>query len=376
MPSNPAELSGAMPKRTPLFPAIQALGARTIEFGGWEMPVRFDSITKEHQAVRSAAGVFDISHMGKFWLRGPHLRECVQRLTPSDFSTLGAGRAQYSVLLNDRGGIVDDFIFYYQGERDGLPQGVAIVNAATREKDRAWMAEHLGSEIDLEDRTEVQVLIALQGPKAASVLQAFTDIDLDALGAFAHVEAQLLGEPAFIARTGYTGEDGFEMMLAPEGGDRLCHALLAKDVFPCGLGCRDSLRLEAAMALYGQDIDEDSTPLEAGLSWLVSLDRDVDFIGRSVLERQKREGVDRRLVGLRLQGRHIARHGYPVFAGGKAVGEVTSGGPSPTLGYPIALAYLPTKLAAIGKEASVEIRGKPCPAKVVKRPFYRGSRRR
>ena len=365
-----------MPKRTPLFPSIQALGARTIEFGGWEMPVRFDSITKEHQAVRSTAGIFDISHMGKFLLRGPQLRERLQRLTPSDLTATAPGRAQYSVLLNDRGGIIDDFIFYYQGERDGVPQGVAIVNAATREKDRSWMVKHLGNEIALEDRTEERVLLALQGPRAAEILQALTETDLEPLGAFDHVEANLLGEPAFVARTGYTGEDGFEIMLAPEAGDRLWHALLAKEVVPCGLGCRDSLRLEAAMALYGQDIDEETTPLEAGLGWLVSLDREVDFIGRSVLERQKREGLDRRLAGLRLQGRNIARHGYPILANGKVVGEVASGGPSPTLGYPIALAYLPAELAAIGKKVDVEIRGKPYPAKVVKRPFYRGSRRR
>ncbi|NMG06383.1 glycine cleavage system aminomethyltransferase GcvT [Brasilonema sp. UFV-L1] len=363
--------------RSPLFELAQELKARLTNFGGWEMPVQFVGISKEHEAVRNAAGMFDISHMGKFTLQGKNLISQLQLLVPSDFSRLQAGQAQYTVLLNPQGGIIDDIIFYYQGENAaGEQRGVMIVNAATTHKDKAWLLQHLDqNEIQFQDLSPKKVLIAVQGPKAITILQTLVQEDLTSVKAFGHLEGTVLGKPAFLARTGYTGEDGFEVMIDLDAGVELWRSLLNAGVIPCGLGARDTLRLEAAMALYGQDIDDTTTPLEAGLGWLVHLDSKGDFIGRSVLEQQKAAGVERRLVGLQMQGRNIARHGYQVLSTGAVVGEVTSGTLSPTLGYPIALAYVPTELATVSQQLEVEIRGKAYPAVVVKRPFYRSKNR-
>nr|WP_211173537.1 glycine cleavage system aminomethyltransferase GcvT [Brasilonema bromeliae] len=363
--------------RSPLFQLAQELKARLTNFGGWEMPVQFVGITKEHEAVRNAAGMFDISHMGKFTLQGKNLISQLQFLVPSDLSRLQPGQAQYTVLLNPNGGIIDDIIFYYQGENaTGEQRGVMIVNAATTDKDKAWLLQHLDqNEVIFQDLSPKKVLIAVQGPKAVSILQTFVQEDLTSVKAFGHLEGTVLGKPAFLARTGYTGEDGFEVMLDLDVGVELWRSLLNAGVIPCGLGARDTLRLEAAMALYGQDIDDTTTPLEAGLGWLVHLDTKGDFIGRSVLEQQKAVGVQRRLVGLQMPGRNIARHGYQVLSTGVVVGEVTSGTLSPTLGYPVALAYVPTELATVNQQLEVEIRGKAYPAVVVKRPFYRSKSR-
>ncbi len=363
--------------RTPLYPVIQKLKARFTSFGGWDMPVQFSGITSEHEAVRNNAGMFDISHMGKFILQGKNLVSELQKLVPSDLSRLQPGQAQYSVLLNPQGGIIDDIIFYYQGETNtGEEKGILIVNAATCTKDKAWLLAHLDTnEIKFQDLSSEKVLIALQGPKALEKLQKFIEIDLNPVKAFGHLEANILGKLAFLARTGYTGEDGFEIMVDPDTGVELWQKLMAAGVVPAGLGARDTLRLEAAMALYGQDIDDTITPLEAGLGWLVHLDSKGEFIGREILAEQKVAGVKRRLVGLQMQGRNIARHGYPVLAAGKVVGEITSGTISPTLGYAIALAYVPTELATVGQQLEVEIRGKTYPAVVVKRPFYRSKSR-
>ena len=363
--------------QTPLFQLALELKARLTSFGGWEMPVQFVGIGREHEAVRTKAGMFDISHMGKFILRSPNLISQLQTLVPSDLSRLQKGQAQYSVLLNSQAGIVDDIILYYQGEDGtGEQRSVLIVNAATTAKDKTWLLENLDlKKVSLQDISGEQVLIAVQGPLAASILQTLVQEDLTQVKPFGHINATILGQPCFIARTGYTGEDGFEVMVAPDVGVVLWRSLFQAGVVPCGLGARDTLRLEAAMALYGQDIDDTTTPLEAGLGWLVHLDTKGDFIGRSVLEQQKSQGVTRRLVGLQMQGRYIARHGYQVLADGKVVGEITSGTISPTLGYPIALAYVPTQLSQIGQELEVEIRGKTYPAIVVKKPFYRSPNR-
>lgn len=363
--------------QTPLYFLAQELKARLTSFGGWEMPVQFSGITTEHQAVRNAAGIFDISHMGKFTLTGKNLIAQLQYLVPSDLSRLQPGQAQYTVLLNPNAGIIDDIIFYYQGENsDGEQQGVMIVNAATTSKDKTWLLQHLDTQaINFQDLSKEKILVAVQGPKAVELLQPFVEADLSSVKAFGHLEASILGKPAFLARTGYTGEDGFEVMLGPEEGVKLWRSLVEAGVIPCGLGARDTLRLEAAMALYGQDIDDTTTPLEAGLGWLVHLDTKGDFIGRPILERQKAAGVQRRLVGLQMQGRNIARHGYQVLSAGVIVGEVTSGTLSPTLGYPIALAYVPTQLANTGQQLDIEIRGKTYPAIVVKKPFYRSQTR-
>ncbi|MEH1826078.1 MAG: glycine cleavage system aminomethyltransferase GcvT [Nostoc sp.] len=363
--------------RTPLYQLGVELKARFTSFGGWEMPVQFSGISREHEAVRNTAGMFDISHMGKFTLQGKNLISQLQPLVPSDLSRLQAGQAQYTVLLNPQAGIIDDIIVYYQGEdTTGIQKAFIIVNAATSSKDKAWLLQHLDlDKLQFQDLSPDKVLIAVQGPKAIKYLQPLVQEDLQPIKAFGHLEATLLGKPAFLARTGYTGEDGFEVMVDPDVGIALWRSLHKAGVIPCGLGARDTLRLEAAMALYGQDIDDITTPLEAGLGWLVHLDTKGDFIGREVLAQQKAAGVQRRLVGFQTQGRNIARHGYQVLSAGKIVGEVTSGTLSPTLGYPVALAYVPTKLAGIGQQLEVEIRGKAYPAVVVKRPFYRSKNR-
>ncbi|MEG3842769.1 glycine cleavage system aminomethyltransferase GcvT [Microcoleus sp. herbarium14] len=374
-PSNPEKPSQLA--RSPLYDLSLELKGRMVPFSGWEMAVQYAGISSEHQAVRQQAGMFDISHMGKFCLRGKQLIEKFQPLVPSDLSRLQPGQAQYTVLLNAKGCILDDIIFYCQ-EPDATTseeRAVIIVNAATRITDKAWIASHLElSGLCFTDISEDKVLIAIQGPEAVKYLQPLVEGNLAPIKAFGHLETNLLGQPSFIARTGYTGEDGFEIMVDAEVGKELWQKLLAAGVVPCGLGARDTLRLEAAMALYGQDIDDNTTPLEAGLGWVVHLDKD-DFIGREVLEQQKATGVSKRLVGLEMQGRHIARHGYPVIFESETVGEVTSGTLSPTLNRAVALAVVPAKLAKIGQQLEIEIRGKNYPATVVKKPFYRSQNR-
>lgn len=364
--------------RTPLFELSIELGARMTAFSGWEMPIQYTGVLHEHLAVRTVAGMFDISHMGKFLLKGKALIAQLQSLVPSDLSRLKVGEAQYTVFLTPEAGIIDDLIFYYQGINDaGEQHGVMIVNAATTLKDKTWLLEHLDPhQINLQDCSIEKALIAVQGPEAVTHLQAFVDQDLSGVKAFGHLQDTILGQPAFLARTGYTGEDGFEVMVDPAVGQDLWRSLLERGVVPCGLGARDTLRLEAAMALYGQDIDETTSPLEAGLGWLVHLEKAGEFVGRSVLAQQKQTGVSRKLVGLQMQGRNIARHDYPLFFEHQRVGEVTSGTQSPTLGQPIALAYVSAHLAKIGQTIDVEIRGKRYPAVVVKRPFYRSSSRK
>ena len=370
-------MTSSLLHQTPLYDRIVALNARMTEFGGWSMPIQYGGLVQEHQAVRQSVGLFDISHMAKFVLRGSQIMRALDWLVPSDLSRLQAGKAQYTVLLNEAGGIIDDLIIYPQVL--GTPEETVIIiaNASTAAKDKAWLETHLPQHsIQLEDWSDSHLLIALQGPQAEAALQAFVIEDLKQIPRFGHgtFTSQLIGltaaQPLWIARTGYTGEDGFEIMMPQETGLALWDALLAASVVPCGLGSRDTLRLEAAMGLYGQDMDETTTPLEASLGWLVHLDRKGDFIGRSTLVQQKQEGVARRLVGLEMDGRHIARHHYPVVKDSQPVGTVTSGTWSPTLQKAIALAYVPPALAGVGTSIAVEIRGKCCPGTVVKRPFY------
>ena len=368
--------------RTPLHGATQAAGGRLVPFAGWEMAVQFSGLVQEHQAVRQHCGVFDISHMGVLSLSGPGVKDALQDLVPSDLFRIGPGEACYTVLLNDAGGIRDDLIVYDQGRH---PDGdrdlvLVVINAACADADTAWLRsrlEPLG--IQVADRRGDGVLLALQGPEAANRLEALAGQSLQGLPRFGHRNLTLAGTAqgaaqgasTFVARTGYTGEDGFELLLEREAGVALWQQLLSEGVTPCGLGARDTLRLEAAMPLYGQDLDPTTTPLEAGLGWLVHLEMPTGFEGREALEAQTAAGVSRRLVGLKLQGRAIARHGYPVLHGEQPVGTITSGSWSPTLGEAIALAYVPTSLAALGTELAVEIRGKAEPATVVRRPFYR-----
>jgi len=355
------------PRRSPLFSRYSDLGAKLTSFSGWEMPLQFQGIRQEHQAVRQQVGVFDISHMGKFILRGGNPLEALDPLVPSDLSRLKPGKARYTLLLNPEGGILDDLIVYCQAD----DEVVLIVNAATRERDHDWLQAHLPETTHLSDRSDSQVLLALQGQLAQSVLQPLVDTNLAQLSVFNHCQTEIFGHPAFIARTGYTGEDGFEIMLPPEAGLHLWDYLLEREAVPCGLGARDTLRLEAALPLYGQDMNEETTPLEAGLDWLVHLKRKGDFIGRSILEHQAAEGWPRQLVGIAMLGRSIARHDYSLWHEGTSVGYVTSGAPSPTLGINIALGYVPPGLSHPGQALEVEIRGKRHPAEVVKTPFYR-----
>ncbi len=357
--------------RTPLFELAQSQKARFTPFSGWEMPVQFQGLKLEHEAVRSHVGMFDISHMGKFTFAGRGLIDAWQKLVPSDLSRLQPGKAMYTVLLNQEGGIIYDIIFYLQDIQESAQKAVVIVNAGTTDKDKAWILSHLQSGITMNDISQEQALIALQGAKAVSLLQTLATEDISDMTAFSHRTVDINGHDAFIARTGYTGEDGFEIMIAPEAAQELWQSLLSAGVVPCGLCARDTLRLEAAMSLYGQDIDETTTPLEAGLSLAVHLKDKGDFMGRSILEEQKSSGVKRRLVGIEMSGRHIARHGYKVIYEGKAVGEVTSGTLAPTIKKAIALAYVAKDLSKVGQALEIEIRGRLYPATVVKKPFYR-----
>ena len=345
-----------------------------VPFAGWEMAVQFSGLVQEHQAVRQRCGLFDISHMGVLRLQGADVKDALQTLVPSDLFRIGSGEATYSVLLNAEGGIRDDLIVYDCGSTELL----LVINAACAQADTTWLRnqlEPLG--ITITDAKGEGVLLALQGPEAAGRLEALCGSSLAGVPRFGHRTLELSGlGKAFAARTGYTGEDGFELLLARDAGLALWEQLLQDGVSPCGLGARDTLRLEAAMHLYGQDMDTTTTPLEAGLGWLVHVEMPKPFVGREALERQTAEGVRRRLVGLQLQGRAIPRHGYPVLAGDAAagsepVGEVTSGGWSPCLEAGIALAMVPVELARLGTSLAVEIRGRAEPATVVKRPFYK-----
>ncbi|WP_017326815.1 glycine cleavage system aminomethyltransferase GcvT [Synechococcus sp. PCC 7336] len=360
--------------RTPLYDRHVALGARMVPFSGWEMPLQYSGTLAEHRAVRSQVGVFDISHMGKFLLRGAQVRSQLERLVPSSLADLEKGQGRYTVLLNERGGIVDDLIFYCGGgdpERAGWEVWAVIVNAATTQKDKDWLLQHL-EEVELRDRSAEQSLLAIQGPEAEAAFQPLVRDDLGAIARFGHATVALKNSEdfAFVARTGYTGEDGFEVMLPIAAGVQLWDRLLDAGVTPCGLGSRDTLRLEASLHLYGQDMDDDTTPLEASLGWLVHWKRKGEFIGRSVLERQKAEGLPRKLAWVTMDGREIARPGYDVMVDGSTVGTVVSGTKSPMLGKGIAIAYLPPALAKSGTKIEIAIRGKHCPATVVKRPFY------
>jgi len=372
-------------QHTPLFDAARTAGGRMVPFAGWEMAVQFAGLVAEHTAVRQGCGMFDISHMGVLTLRGAGAKDALQGLVPTDLFRIGPGEACYTVLLNDAGGIRDDVIVYDRGQvasgegrgeesrEDSTDELLLVINAACAEADTAWIRSQLEPQgITVADRKGDGVLLALQGPGAQASLETLSGVSLAGLPRFGHRELALPGlGTAFVGRTGYTGEDGFELLLPKAAGLGLWEQLLASGVTPCGLGARDTLRLEAAMHLYGSDMDATTTPLEAGLGWLVHLEMPKPFIGREVLERQTAEGVERRLVGLTLQGRAIARHGYPVLQNGERVGEITSGTWSPTLGTAIALAYVPVGAAKLGTELAVEIRGKAEPAVVVKRPFYR-----
>lgn len=357
-------------RRTPLYEAHRRLGARLVEFAGWQMPVYYKGILEEHRAVRERAGLFDVSHMGEVEVRGRQAALACQRLVTNDAEKLVTGRAQYAVMCLPSGGIVDDVIYY----RLDADRFLFCVNASNQEKDHRWMRDNAdGAEVV--DRSADFAQLALQGPKAQAIFQPVTAIDLRALKSFFATEGEVAGAAALVSRTGYTGEDGFEIYIAPRDAEPVWERLLAEGapqgLVPVGLGARDTLRLEKGLMLYGNDIDEQTTPLEAGLDWVVKFDKP-DFLGREALLQQKREGVRRRLVGLALEvDAPPPRHGYRIFAGGRPVGVVTSGTRSPTLGKGIALALVERALCEVGTRLEVEIRSRQHPAEVVPLPFVR-----
>ncbi len=357
-----------MPQRTPLYETHVRAGARLVEFAGWEMPVQYAGILAEHEAVRTRVGLFDVSHMGEVIFRGPRALEALNRTFTNDLSKIADGQAQYGCLCRESGGIVDDVVVYRRSAEDLL----VCVNASNRRKDFEWLSAH-ASGADVRNESDEWAQLALQGPLAAQLLQRLAKVNLAQLRSYRFANGEVAGIACLVARTGYTGEDGFELFCSSGEGARLWDALMeagkAERIQPCGLGARDSLRLEMAYRLYGSDMDDSTTPLEAGLAWVVKLDKG-EFVGRDALVRQREQGVGRKLVGFTLTDPGIPRHGYPVLQDGRKVGEVTSGTRSPTLQIPIGLAYVPTALAAESSSFAVDIRGRAAAARVVKTPFY------
>jgi aminomethyltransferase len=359
-----------MALRTPLHESHRKAGARLVEFAGWEMPVQYAGLLAEHEAVRTRVGLFDVSHMGEVVFRGPRALEALGRLFTNDLGRCADGQAQYGCLCREDGGIVDDVVVYRRAADDLL----VCVNAGNREKDFAWLSSRgAGAGVEVRNESDAWAQLALQGPLAAQLLQRITNANLSAMRSYRFAQGEVAGVPCIVARTGYTGEDGFELFCPPDAAARIWDEILEagqhEKAVPCGLGARDSLRLEMAYRLYGSDMDDATTPLEAGLGWVVKLDKG-DFVGREALVRQKEQGLQRKLVGFVLTDAGIARHGYPVLQEGRQVGQVTSGTRSPSLGTSIGLAYLPPALAAEGSTFAVEIRGRPAAARAVKTPFY------
>ena len=356
-------------KRTSLYDLHRELGAKLIDFGGWEMPVQYSGILQEHRAVRERVGIFDVSHMGELEFSGTGALAALQWLTPNDVSRLSDGRCHYSAFLTDRGTYVDDLLVYRKAEDSWM----LVVNAANIPKDFEWARSRARVNVQVGDASDRYALIAVQGPRAAALVARVAAEDPSDLDYYAFREISILGEPTLVSRTGYTGEDGFEICLASERAEKIFRRLLEEGrsdgAMPCGLGARDTLRLEAKMALYGNDIDDTVTPWEADLGWTVKMKKG-EFLGRDALERQKAEGVPRKLVGFEMVDRGIARHGYPART---AYGEgvVTSGTHSPTLGKPIGLALLPAGAAGVGTEFEIDIRGRNTKARVVETPFYK-----
>jgi aminomethyltransferase len=361
---------GGSLRATPLNSVHRALGAKLVDFGGWEMPVQYTGILDEHHAVRTAAGLFDVSHMGEIEIHGPQAAELTDFVTTNSVARLHTGQVHYSGLLYPHGGFVDDILVHKVAD----DRYFLCVNASNQEKDFEHIrsVNHLDAQVELTSDRYAQ--LAVQGPKARAVLQKLTSIDLAAIRYYWFADGTVDGAPARIAHTGYTGEDGYEIYVAPEEAERLWERLLKAGkefgIKPCGLGARNTLRLEAKMALYGHEIDASISPFEAGLDWIVKMDKG-DFVGREALARQKEAGIRRRLAGFEMRGRGIARDGYEVWLDGAPAGWVTSGSLSPTLNKNIGLCYLPAEKAETGRVIQVLIRNQPVDAVIVDTPFYR-----
>ena len=362
-------------KHTPLFHEHVALGARMVEFSGWEMPVQYSSISEEHSAVRTHAGLFDVSHMGEFKVEGADVLAFLQHLVPNDVSKLAVHQALYSQLCKPDGGVIDDLLIYRLADQHYM----LVVNAGNIDKDFAWVQQQAAQfqNVSLTNQSDTTALIALQGPEAQAILQPLTEIDLASIGYY-HFEAGLVdGINCIVSRTGYTGEDGFELYCAPVDVVALWKKLLdagkSRGLVAAGLGARDTLRLEAAMCLYGHELDEQTNPLEANLGWSVKLKKG-DFIGHDALVETKEHGPKKRLVGLEMVERGIPRGSYPVYDGEQQIGVLTSGAPGLTIGKNIALGYVDPAHASVGQSVQVDIRGKKLAAQVVALPFYKRKR--
>lgn len=363
-------------KRTPIYPEYEKLGARTIDFGGWDMPVQFKGIKHEHEVTRTKAGLFDVSHMGEIVVKGPKSLEFLQKVTTNDVATLTPNRAQYTFMCNENGGTIDDFLIYML---DG-DHYLLVVNAANIEKDYEWLKKHntFGDEVSIIDASDDYALLALQGPKAEAILQKITDYDLTTIKPFSfaqNVSIQSIDAKALVSRTGYTGEDGFEIYIAHDAGRDLWNLILtegeAEGVEPIGLGARDTLRFEVGLPLYGQELAEDITPIEAGLNFAVKVNKEDDFIGKEVLKDQVEKGAPRKIIGIEMIDRGIPRPGYPVLVDDQEIGVITTGTQSPTLGKSIGNALIETSYANIGDEVYIQVRKRTLKAKIVKRPFYK-----
>ena len=369
----------AVLRETALRDRHEALGARLIPFAGWLMPVQYSGVIDEHRTVRSAAGLFDLGHMGQVHITGADALPYLQLITTNDVSALEPGGAQYSLLPNEQGGVIDDIIVYRLPDEPGY---LVVVNAANHAKDVAWMQTQRLTrpqlEVDVDDVSESLGMIAIQGPMAEEIVAGLTETDLSGLDPFRCLRTTVAGQPVLVARTGYTGEDGFEFYVPQDRTTALWDALMAagtpRGLKPIGLGARDTLRLEARMPLYGNELADDISPLEAGLGWAVKLDKG-PFVGRDAIAAVKESGPSRRTVGFQLLERAgSARHGYPVKADDRTVGVVTSGAHSPTLGTEIGLALVDASVAGVGRPLDIEIRGRPVRGEQVKLPFYRRAR--
>jgi len=366
-----------MLKKTPLNRIHRALGARMVDFGGWDMPVQYSGVIEEHLATREAAGLFDVSHMGEVEVKGAGALAYIQHLCINDASRLAIGQVQYSAICYPHGGIVDDVTLY----RFAPDRFLFCVNASNTDKDFAWMEQVLQEgdfpDVELRNLSAEFAQLALQGPRSESVLMRLTKTNLKEIKYYHFAEGQVAGVPTIISRTGYTGEDGFELYFAAEAAESVWTALMAagevEGIKPCGLGARDTLRLEMKFALYGHELSSEITPLEGGLAWITKLDKG-DFVGRDALIKQKEKGVPRRLAGLVMTGKGIPRDGYPVFADGEQVGTVTSGTMSPSLRVGIALALVKPEYAGVGKELTIGIRNRQVDCRVAKTPFIKNWR--
>ncbi|MEH7494517.1 glycine cleavage system aminomethyltransferase GcvT [Neobacillus niacini] len=360
-------------KRTPLFEVYKEYGGKTIDFGGWELPVQFSSIKEEHEAVRTKAGLFDVSHMGEVIVTGPDSLAYLQKMLTNDISKINNGGAQYNAMCYENGGTVDDLLVYKLKDNHYL----LVVNASNIDKDYKWLEDHLEGDVSIDNLSEKMAQLALQGPLAEKALQKLAgDTDLGAIGFFKfQQEVTINGKNALVSRTGYTGEDGFEIYCDASDAVELWKAILSagkeEGVVPCGLGARDTLRFEATLALYGQELSPEITPLEAGIGFAVKLNKEADFIGKEVLKQQREQGAARKLVGIEMIDRGIPRHGYPVYKGEELIGEVTTGTQSPSLKKNIGLVLIKNEYAGLEYEIEVEIRGKRLKAKVVPTPFYK-----